>query len=82
MNLEVSCQLCGQDSPRVEDVVLARRLPAGDGTLTYMCSHSAVLLSVRLTFDDVMAAVFAGAKPVDVEFVRQSSLDPSKKGSS
>jgi hypothetical protein len=66
--IEITCPSCGTEVLGV--VVLGRHLPAGDGTLTYLCNHSARVVSVRLSFEHVMAAVFAGAKAIDVESVR------------
>jgi hypothetical protein len=40
--IEITCPSCATEVLGV--VVLGRHLPAGDGTLTYLCNHSARVL--------------------------------------
>ena len=67
MNIEIAAVSCGDEVVRAEDVVLTRRLPDGTGTLTYLCSRCCSLVSLPLNLEEVMAAVFAGAKAIDIE---------------
>ncbi len=67
MTIEITTPASRTQSLAVDDVVLTRHLPTGDGTLTYLCTHCASVVAEPLTFEEAMAAVLAGAHPIDVD---------------
>ena len=67
MIIEITGSSCGDVIVEHDDVVLTRRLPSGSGALTYPCRHCGSLVCVPLSSQDVMAAVFAGARAIDIE---------------
>jgi hypothetical protein len=53
----------------VRAVILARHLPTGDGAITYHCMSCRTPVCLLLTWEEVMHAVFAGARAIDIETV-------------
>ena len=68
--IQTTCPFCRSAvAVTVGAVVLGRRLPAGDGTASYLCLACGRVVSQELTCEDVMTAVFAGAHAFDVTSV-------------